>query len=358
MSTDTFEDELRSLLRETADAEGPAYVDVDPHAVVTSGRRVIRRRRLAAGAGIAAAVAALGLAAWAAVGSGVDHDAAPVPAASITATAPVNTVLERSGPLNDAKGREVVAPVRVRVGVDPLNRTWSHAFVGDDGEPVSITSEPLPAGGRATWTQSSDGPGVVTGLLPERATDFVTVWSGDAPTSTSARAPLPGTGYQSFALWHSGGPSTQLGALYWTDGQQVYTSLGTRIRSAKFDDALAFVDETTGLYGIFGQDGSVTKQVDDTPADWMPAVMSGKQEPGSAMVENTVLVLLPAGADRAEVKAVEGATLLSAHTAGGQGTNRMMVLTRLLVPSDSPDTGIDYVRWTDSDGAMVLSQVG
>ena len=35
MSTDTFEDELRSLLHDTADAEGSAYVDVDPNAVVT-----------------------------------------------------------------------------------------------------------------------------------------------------------------------------------------------------------------------------------------------------------------------------------------------------------------------------------
>ena len=38
MSTDTFEDQLRSLLHDTADAEGPAYVDVDPNAVVTTGR--------------------------------------------------------------------------------------------------------------------------------------------------------------------------------------------------------------------------------------------------------------------------------------------------------------------------------
>ena len=60
MSTDTFEDQLRSLLHDTADAEGPAFVDVDPNAVVTTGRRVIRRRRLATGAGIAAAVLAIG----------------------------------------------------------------------------------------------------------------------------------------------------------------------------------------------------------------------------------------------------------------------------------------------------------
>ena len=37
MSTDTFEDELRSLLHDTADAEAPAYVDVDPDAVLAAG---------------------------------------------------------------------------------------------------------------------------------------------------------------------------------------------------------------------------------------------------------------------------------------------------------------------------------
>ncbi len=70
MSTDTFEGELRSLLHDTADAEGPAYVDVDPNAVVTQGRRVVRRRRMAAGAGVAAATLVLGAGAWAVLDQG------------------------------------------------------------------------------------------------------------------------------------------------------------------------------------------------------------------------------------------------------------------------------------------------
>ena len=57
MSTDTFEDELRALLRDTADAEGAAYVDVAADAVLVRGRRVVRRRRAVAGVGIAAAAA-------------------------------------------------------------------------------------------------------------------------------------------------------------------------------------------------------------------------------------------------------------------------------------------------------------
>ena len=80
MSTDTFEGELRSLLHDTADAEGPAYVDVDPNAVVTQGRRVVRRRRMAAGAGIAAATLVLGAGAWAVLDQGSRRAVEPVPA--------------------------------------------------------------------------------------------------------------------------------------------------------------------------------------------------------------------------------------------------------------------------------------
>ncbi len=358
MSTDTFEDQLRSLLHDTADAEGPAYVDVDPRAVVTSGRRVIRRRRMVAGAGIAAAALAIGLVGWANSATGTDRGAAPVPAASVTARSAVTAVLERGTTLEDASGKDVVTPGRVRVGIDPASRTWSHAFVDDDGTAVGTLSEALPAGPRADWSASSGGPGVVMGLLPERATAFLPVWWEGAPASTQATAPLPGTGYESFALWHSGGPEAKLIDIVWTDSQQVYSSRPAKVHSAKFGKTIVFVDEASGQFGIFDGDGSVIRESHTTPVDVLPAVVSGTPDAGANSAVNTVLILLPPDADRAEVKAAEGATLLSAQTAGGQGTNRMLVLARLRVPSDSPDIGIDYVRWTDSNGTLVLSQVG
>lgn len=49
MSTDTFEDTLRDLLRDTADAAGPGCLEPDADRVVGLGRRVLRRRRWAAG---------------------------------------------------------------------------------------------------------------------------------------------------------------------------------------------------------------------------------------------------------------------------------------------------------------------
>lgn len=323
---------------------------------------MIRRRRLAAGAGIAAAVLAIGVVGWATTATGTDRGAAPVPASSVTARSAVTAVLERGATPEDAAGKAVVAPGRVRVGIDPASRTWSHAFVDDDGAAVGILSEALPAGPRADWSSSSGGPGVVMGLLPERATAFLPVWWEGDPASTQATAPLPGTGYQSFALWHSGGPEAKLVDIVWTDGEQVFSARPSKVHSARFGKVIGFVDESSGQFGIFDGNASVIKESNTTPDDWLPAVMSGTPDAGSdtgeSSVVNTVLILLPADADRAEVKAVWGATLLSAQTAGGQGTNRMLVLARLRVPSDSPDSGIDYVRWTDSNGTLVLSQVG
>ena len=100
MSIDTFEDELRSLLHDTADAEGPAYVDVDPGVVLLRGRRVVRRRRIATGAATAAAVLAVGIAGVAGVAasrSGVDGDE-PVPGTSTSgpATGTVSVDLTRT----------------------------------------------------------------------------------------------------------------------------------------------------------------------------------------------------------------------------------------------------------------------
>ena len=43
MSTDLFEDTLRDLLRDTADAAGPGYLEPDADQVIGLGRRVVRR---------------------------------------------------------------------------------------------------------------------------------------------------------------------------------------------------------------------------------------------------------------------------------------------------------------------------
>ena len=77
MSTDLFEDTLRDLLRDTADAAGPGYLEPDADQVIGLGRRVVRRRRYATGL-VAASIAGIaGLVGVAAMGPGADRTSPP-----------------------------------------------------------------------------------------------------------------------------------------------------------------------------------------------------------------------------------------------------------------------------------------
>ena len=361
MSTDTFEDQLRSLLHDTADAEGPAYVDVDPHAVVTSGRRVIRRRRMAVGAGIAAAV--LTIAAGGSLVNGVSQDRADTtvpagPTSALTATSTVTADLTRGADVGDAWGRPN-GRASVRVAVDPKTRTWTNAIIASDGSVSPQTSAALRANLRTTtWSRDPGAPGLVVGLLPDAAIDWAPVWVDGSPASTQDVAALPGTGLQAFALWHDGGTSTQFVGLNWTDGQHVYTTSGAAVPSERVGDEVVFVDETQGLMGIFGPGSSSFKKLRETPAGQQPAVMRGVLAEGSNTMETTVLVVLPAGATRVDVTAAPGATLLSTNTISGGSTSGPMLVTRLRMPASAPGTAVDRVTWTNPDGTTASSKIG
>ncbi len=359
MSPDTFEDQLRSLLHDTADAEGPAYVDVDPNAVVMSGRRVLRRRRLATGAGIAAAVVALGGVGVATLTDGVDRTSDPAVSTSVpTATGPVSVDLTRTADVGDAWGRPD-GRASVRVTVDPKARTWTNALIASDGSVSPQTSAALRANPlTATWSRDPGAPGLVVGLLPAAAVNWAPVWVDASPASTQDVAAMPGTGLQAFALWHEGGASTQLAGLDWTDGQRVYTTSGAAVPSERVGDEVVFVDQTQGLMGIFGPGSSSFKELRDTPDGQQPSVMRGVLAEGSTMMESSVLVLLPAGATRVDVKPAPGATLLSTNAISGGSTSGTLLVTRLRMPEATPGTGVDRVTWTNPDGTTASSKVG
>jgi hypothetical protein len=170
MSTDTFEGELRSLLHDTADAEGPAYVDVDPNAVVTQGRRVIRRRRVAVGLGVAAATVVLGVAGVTALGSGVDGSE-PVPGSSATvlATGTATADLAPGASLPEGATGPTGAP-DVRVSVD--RGTGELTYLADrDGVMEVLRSDRLPSSARAAMWLPTSVEGLVVGVLPKDARD-------------------------------------------------------------------------------------------------------------------------------------------------------------------------------------------
>ena len=253
MSTDTFEDELRSLLHDTADAEGPAYVDVDPHAVVTQGSRVVRRRRMAAGAGIAAAAVTLGAVGVATLGDGVDRTSDPAVSTSVpTATGPVSvdltTTAERRG--REPRPDDPVESARAsRWTADPdSGRSPSPAATG---EPRRRPPATLPANPRfSTYAEVGPGPGLVVGVMPAAAKGIVADWLADLVESSYTSARLPGTrpaGLRDPVLSSARAPTSpgtsSSGASIWTDGEQVFDSAGAEVPSATAShDDVVFVD--------------------------------------------------------------------------------------------------------------------
>ncbi len=367
MSTDTFEDQLRSLLHDTADAEGPAYVDVDPNAVVTSGRRVIRRRRMATGAGIAAAVLAIGAGSALVAGVGQDRADTTVPAGPTAGLGrgAVFVDLDVSSALQGTLKPLPNNPTRVRVDVNEGTRMWRVTVTGSDGRPTTRPAATLPANPRfSTYAEVGNRPGLIVGVMPAAARDIAPIWKTDSVESSLSTAPVPGTDRQAFALRYSGEPDpnlpsgTVLGGFDWTDGEEVFTSAGTAVPSARFGDALAFVDETQGLFGLFGGETTASKRLVDTPLGKLSALMTGKVPSGSARMESTVLVLLPAGVTGVDVTPTPGAAIRSVDSAPGGSIGKTMVLVRLTEPGTTPGTGIKRVGWTNPDGTMGAGGIG
>ena len=144
----------------------------------------------------------------------------------------------------------------------------------------------------------------------------------------------------------------------WTDGKSVFTSAGTRVPSDQLLDSVAFVDETQGLFGLFGPKTTASKRLNDTPEGKLPALVTGKLPIDSATMQTGVLVLLPAGARGVDVSASSGATVHNIDTAPAEGTGTTMVMVRLTTPKDTPGSGVKRLRWTNADGSAGSGTIG
>lgn len=347
MTTDTFEDELRSLLRNAADAEGPAYVDVDPGAVVSEGRRVVRRRRYAAGAAAAAAVLAIGITGAVIGGVGPNRADTTVPATQ-QATGPVTVDLTRTADVGDAWGRVTGRP-QARVGVDLGRHTWTSARIADDGALSQASTGPLPANPLAsTYKPDQGAPALVTGVLPASATAVAWIWSGEPQAYTQSLAPLPGTPYQAAAVWHADGAASQLVGLNWTDGTSVYSALGAKVPSITYTGAIGFVDpsqQTIGLY-VDGQLGS--SLIIGSDRDPVPTASVVAPPETATRLPVTVFAVLPAGATGIQVNA-EGSEHQSETRDLGAAVGTG-VLVRAAPAFDPGTTGVT-ITWTSADGS-------
>jgi len=367
MTNDTFEDELRSLLRDTADAEGPAYVDVDPHAVVTRGRRVVRRRRMAAGAGIAAAVLAIGAGGALVNGVGQDRTDTTVPAGPTTGlgSGSFSVDLDVSSALQGTITPLPNDPTSVRVDVNQQTKKWQVTVTGSDGRPTMRPAATLPANPRfSTYAEVGNRPGLIVGLMPLAAKDIVPVWATDPVESSVSSALVMGADRRAFAIRYSAAPDpnvpgdTIFAGFAWTDGEKVFTSAGTSVPSARLLDSVAFVDETQGLFGLFGPKTTASKRLIDPPEGKLPGLVTGKLPINSATMQTSVLVLLPAGAKGVDVSASSGATVHNIDTAPAGSVGRTMVMVRLTTPKDTPGSGVERLRWINADGSAGSGTIG
>jgi hypothetical protein len=375
MSTDTFEDQLRSLLHGSADAEGSAYLDVAPYAVVYTGRRIIRRRRVAAGAGIAAATAVVGLVGWSVLGSGVDRASLPAgPAHSTTSSATAGdhgttALLDELSDLSGPQGQpvDVPGPRRLAVTID-AGRTPDlvYSAVASDGSLTMMGGSSLVGVDRlaSTWGTAGEGSHVLVGVLPEQAEQFqlvtpVTDEGGHA--STSVTAPIPGTGRQAFAVrFAEAGDADAVRHLLWWDGDAVvHDESGAVVPSVVLGDAdgtVMFVSEALDRMGTFStRDGLTSMELDGSRnSSGRPVISSGRGD--GDRVDWLFAAVVPATAEPGTITPSDGSSVATPLAkVAVPGTDRAVIWSRLSSPKDEKGSGYVSATWTE-DGRTVTQR--
>jgi hypothetical protein len=346
MSRD-FEDTLRDLLVDAADAQTEAYLEPDAGEVLVRGRRVVRRRRVAMLGGTAAAAVVLGIGTWAAL-DGSTPRAEQVPAtrsgAAATDIAPdvVTTTLA-------VEGNPRVASYTVRLdrstGAVTVTETSAR---GEEGLDVAIGE--IPAGEQtAVWGVLSRDPSlVVVGVLPSDAEQLMGRFvEGDIGGVTTRTAPLGTTSYQAF-LFQSEKPSpgADLGGLAWSTGRGVYTADGAELPSAAFGNGrLVYVDAAGGELGLVTAEGSARVPLEDN-AGGAPLghLTTAVKEAGKPTV-TTFATVLPVDAGDIAVQVAPGTTLVAHEERPLLGGSGVAVIATVRGP-DAVTPAVSGLSWT------------
>lgn len=341
MSTDTFEDTLRDLLRDTADAAGPGYLEPDAGSVIGLGRRAVRRRRLFAGFGAAALATAISLVGWTGLSAGIDL--APAPAGSAT-----------TAPTGDRSAADFAMPGVARVRVE-LDRSTGRVryLVPRNGQLTVVAEGRVPDTPRgATWVTPASVPGLTIGLTPTRAIDRVLLWSGADGGGVEGEAPLPESGFTAFAIWSGDSPATTAIGLDWTDGEHFYDSAGDELPGGRRGEILTFVDRSLGTWGYFDENGSAYGRFRDLQGGELPVLLIGESAAGDA-VSATLLIVLPTGASEVSIEPGPEAVLTSLDTFSGTADrpDESLVLAQITAPLDLVGKGLGHVIWTSADGS-------
>lgn len=351
MSTDTFEHELRSLLQDTADAEGPAYIDVDPGIVVSNGRRVVRRRRITAVAGTAAAALVLGVGAWVALDQSNPRAVEPVPATRSASVAPEIV----SATIPAAEGGPVKSyTLRLERATGRVTATYEFAS-GEQADAGMIGRIPVGGEPKAVWATVSRDPFIVVGVVPV-ADQLMTRFTGDVGGVTTSDAPLPATAYEAcLVTTEKSPPEAALTDLVRATRGCVFAADGAELPSAALPDGrTVYVDATGGEMGVITQEGSMRGLLPPA-ATGAPTghLTTAVKEAGKPTVTDFAIVL-PIDAADVTVKVAPGASLVSTDERPLLGGSGLAVVATVDGPDDvSP--AVTEVTWT-AEGRTVAWQ--
>ncbi|HQW75142.1 hypothetical protein [Ornithinibacter sp.] len=364
MSHDVFEDELRTLLHGATQAENSAFHDIDTAEVLGSGRRVERRRRMAAAGATLAAVTVVGIGSWAAL-DGPSDRALQVPATrtSAPATGPVTALLEPFADLSsstDGRPLSIPGPRRVGVRVAPdATPDLEYLAVGADGSTSMMGGSSLdgiPALA-STWGTAGEDSHVLVGVLPEQAKEFqlITPMSDEGGhASTSVRAPLTGTGRQAFAVrFEVAGDADTVRHLLWWDGRgAVHDETGAIVPAVTLDDAqgtTVFVSEDLDRMGTFSTDGSQSMMELDGSlnSSGRPFLATGRGE--GSRIDTLFAAVVPAGTTPGTVTPATGTEVTDPLTVSPlAGTDLAILWTRYSAPEAAKGSAYRSITWDEA----------
>lgn len=371
MTNDLFEDQVRAQLHGATEAESHAFLDVDPSAVILSGHRVVRRRRLIAVGGTAAAAVLGGLLAWSALGTGVDRASVPAGPAPTTATAPGGTVvLDAFSDLAGADGTplSIPGPRRVAVTVDP-SRTPDLVYseVDDTGNLTTIGGSSLDGIGRlaATWGTAGAGSHVVAGVLPARARAFQLVTpmtdEGGHP-STTVTAELPVAGRQAFAVRFAEPSDAEAvrHLLWWGTDGVVRDEGGAVVPSANLGDpdgTTVFLASTIDRMGTFSRDGGASITTLDASRNSSGRPVLAASRGGADGMTGLFVVVVPA-ASTPGAFTPSGATTVSQPLAkvALEGSDRALLWAGYTTAPTATGSPWTSVTWTEPGGKVVTER--
>ncbi len=250
MSHDLTEQALRDQLHAAAEGQTGTYVDVDPLAALDTAHRVLRRRRIAAVAGTAAAALAIGAGAWAALTEGTPDDRT-LPAVTTSVTGPHADL-----PLGADPASGSADPLVAVVTADAASGKVEFRLRTETGTVLNAQVLSL-NDGQASWSSLSDR--VMAAVLPTEAAAFVPLWSVAVSQQEAAFERLPDG--RVAAAWRTDVPATgtKFAGVVWTDGTSAFTAAGQPLSSVAVDDFVVFGNNHSGAMGyIRPEDGSLS----------------------------------------------------------------------------------------------------